>query len=539
MTTVRLNPLDAAWLFTESRATPNHVGGLLQFRLPEGAPTDYMHKMMAEFRGHREFTAPWNRRLKYAFNKNPVPVWIEDRNIDLEYHVRHAALPWPGGERELGELVGRLQSTPLDLSRPPWECTLIEGLEGDRFALFIKMHHSLIDGVSGMKLLQGAMSPDREASRKLPPFWASGLPRARRSGADTPLPTVANALALAVEALRGQVQTVPQLVVAFGRMLKGLGTGDGMIVPFTSPQSVLNGRVREKRRFATQQFPLERLRNLARAAECTLNDVVLAICGGALRRFLDERGDLPARSLTTGIPVSVRPADDEGSGNAITFIIATLGTDIADARERLAAIRESVRHAKEHVQSLPKQAMLQYTVLLMAPTILTLLAGIGGRTRPMFNITISNVPGPDKPLYFRGAELVAIYPASIVTHGQALNITCESYAGAMNFGFTGCHASLPSMQRLAVYAEEALQELEAEIAPKATAAPRSRKAPAKSAAPVAKVARVAKAAKAKVGKSAAGKSPGAKETTVTVTSEPGKTRGAAAAKKSAAPRRKP
>ncbi len=286
MTSVRLNPLDSAWLFTESRATPNHVGGLLQFRLPEGAPKDYMRKMMAEFRGHREFTAPWNRRLKYAFNKNPVPVWIEDRNIDLEYHVRHAALPWPGGERELGELIGRLQSTPLDLSRPPWECTLIEGLEGDRFALFIKMHHSLIDGVSGMKLLQGAMSPDREASRKLPPFWASGLRRSRRSGAEALLPTVANAAALAVEALRGQVQTVPQLVVAFGRMLKGLGTGEGMIVPFTSPQSVLNGRVREKRRFATQQFPMERLRSLAREAECTLNDIVLAICGGALFAWL-------------------------------------------------------------------------------------------------------------------------------------------------------------------------------------------------------------------------------------------------------------
>ncbi len=131
--------------------------------------------------------------------------------------------------------------------------------------------------------------------------------------------------------------------------------------------------------------------------------------------------------------------------------------------ERLAAIKASVRHAKDHVQGLPRQAMLQYTVLLMAPTILTLLTGMGGRTRPMFNITISNVPGPEKPLYFRGAELVAIYPASIVTHGQALNITCESYAGSMNFGFTGCHASLPSMQRLAVYAADALEELEAAV----------------------------------------------------------------------------
>jgi WS/DGAT/MGAT family acyltransferase len=230
--------------------------------------------------------------------------------------------------------------------------------------------------------------------------------------------------------------------------------------------SVLNGRVREKRRFATQQFPMARLRALADAAGCTLNDVVLALCGGSLRRFLLERDSLPRQSLTAGIPVSVRPKDDQGTGNAISFIVATLATDIDDAAERLAEIRTSVRHAKAHVQGLPREAMQQYTVLLMAPTIVTLLGGIGGRTRPMFNITISNVPGPEKTLYFRGARLEAIYPASIVTHGQALNITCQSYAGFMDFGFTGCHASVPSLQKLAVYAAEALDELEAAILPK-------------------------------------------------------------------------
>jgi WS/DGAT/MGAT family acyltransferase len=211
---------------------------------------------------------------------------------------------------------------------------------------------------------------------------------------------------------------------------------------------------------------MERLRALAAAGQGTLNDVVLAVCSGALRRFLLERDALPQQSLTTGIPVSVRPKDDEGGGNAISFIVATLATDIADPAERFRAIRDSVRHAKAHVQALPRAAMLQYTVLLMAPTLVTLLTGIGGRTRPMFNITISNVPGPEKPLYFRGAELVALYPASIVTHGQALNITCQSYAGVMNFGFTGCHSTVPSLQKLAVYASDALEELEATLLPR-------------------------------------------------------------------------
>ena len=467
MTDIRLNPLDAAWIQTETRATPNHVGGLLLFRLPPGAPRDFLRLLMAEFRTRRDFAPPWNRRLKVAFNLNPTPVWTDDEAIDLEYHVRHAALPWPGGERELGELVGRLQSTPIDLTRPPWECTIIEGLDDHRFGVFVKMHHSLIDGVSGMKMLQRAMSTDRARSIAMPPFWATGSGDGQRFGrTGAPQPTVADALAMGAQALSLQVKSVPQLVAAFGKIARRIGVpGEGLMVPFDAPRSVLNGRVREKRRFATQQFAMERLRALAKAGDCTLNDVVLAICAGALRRFLDERGELPAKPLTAGIPVSVRPADDEGTGNAISFIISTLATDLADPAARLRAIRASVRHAKAHVQSLPRQVMLQYTVLLMAPTIVTLLTGLGGRTPPMFNITISNVPGPEKPLYFRGAELLAIYPASIVTHGQALNITCQSYAGTMDFGFTGCHSSLPSLQKLAVYASDALKELEAALLP--------------------------------------------------------------------------
>lgn len=507
MSSSRLNPLDAAWLFTESRATPNHVGGLLQFKLPPHAPQDFMRQLMAEFRSHRSFTAPWNRKLKHAFNYNPVAEWVEDRNIDLEYHVRHSALPWPGGERELGELVGRLQSAPLDLSRPPWECTIIEGLEGGRFALFIKMHHSLIDGISGVKLLQRSMAASVEDSLALPPFWAMGKPASAKvpRGAHTGdlLPTVAHAVTGALEEISVQAKTLPQLVTAFSKMARSaMEGGDGMVVPFDAPQSVLNGRVREKRRFATQRFALERLRAVAQASNCTLNDVVLSICGGALRRFLSERNALPHKPLTAGIPMSVRPQDDEGQGNAISFIISTLGTDIDDPLSRLKAVHKSVQHAKAHVQSLPRQAMMQYTVLLMAPTILTLLTGMGGRTRPMFNITISNVPGPDKPLYFRGAELLATYPASIVSHGQAVNITCQSYAGYMNFGFTGCHSSVPGIQRLAVYTGEELQALEAALLPEVPAGsnvvalsaerkarkPAARKAPAaKKAAPVKKV----------------------------------------------------
>jgi WS/DGAT/MGAT family acyltransferase len=492
----RLNPLDASWLYTESRETPMHVGALLPFKLPQGAPDNFLQRLMADLRAHRRFAPPWNRRLASTFLKNPLPSWVEDDAIDLEAHVRHSALPRPGGERELGELVGRLHSQPLDLSRPPWEFTLIEGLQGGRFAIYVKMHHSLIDGVSAMKLLQRALPNDREKSLKAPPFWAVGLTAGSdaRSGAkpkasrDTTTASYANAAQEAIDALLGQAGTVPQLLLAFGKMLHLTGEPDeNLRMPFGSPGTVLNGRVRAKRRFATQTIPLARIRTLAGAAGCTINDIVLATCGAALRRYLDDLGELPEGPVTAGIPVSVRPKDDESTGNAITFIIATLGTDIADPIERLHAIRASVQAAKSHVQSLPREAMTQYTVALMGPTILALLTGMAGRTRPVFNITISNVPGPDKPLYFRGAELQGTYPASIVTHGQALNITCQSYAGQMDFGVTGCHDNLPHMQRIAVHMIEAFDELEhLVLGPKKKPARKrpARKAPARKKKPV-------------------------------------------------------
>jgi WS/DGAT/MGAT family acyltransferase len=222
---------------------------------------------------------------------------------------------------------------------------------------------------------------------------------------------------------------------------------------------VLNGRVNQARRFATQQYDLAELKNLATKADCSLNDIVLYLCATALRRFLGESDQLPSQPLTAGIPVNVRPADDQSTGNAISFIMANLATDIADPLERLTAIKASTARAKEHLQAMPKSALTQYTMMIMGPYTLQLLTGLGGRARPVFNITISNVPGPDRPLYWNGAKLEATYPVSLIAHGGALNITCLSYAGTLNFGFTGCRDTLPHMQRIAVYTGEALEEL--------------------------------------------------------------------------------
>ncbi len=461
MSTRALNLLDASWLLVESQATPMHVGALMPFSLPDDAPADFVGRIMAEFRAARAVQPPWNRRLRSPKMKGLVPLWTEVDEIDLEHHVRHSALPAPGGERELGQLIARLHSQPLDLTRPPWELELIEGLEGGRFALYAKVHHSLMDGIAGVKLLMRAMAADPAASRHLPPFWAVAPERARKRREPAPA-TVAQIATELLDTVRLQAGSMPDIARAFGSMLGAIRNKDDVLqIPFDTPSSIINGRIRGQRRFATQRLELARIRALAKAADTTLNDVVLALCGAALRRFLLELGELPDKPLTAGIPASVRPIDDDGEGNAITFIISTLGTDIDDPCERLQAIRASTRRAKQHVQSLPRQAMLQYTLLLMAPYMMSLVTGVGGRTRPMFNVTISNVPGPEQPLYFRGARLEATYPVSLVTHGQALNITCQSYAGFLHFGFTGCRDSLPHMQRLAPYTGEALDELEA------------------------------------------------------------------------------
>jgi len=481
MTNHRLNPLDASWLLVESRDTPMHIAGLMPFTPPRDAPPDFLQRLMHDLRGVRRFAAPWNYRLRMPGLNNLLPTWVEEP-VDLEYHVRHSALPRPGGERELGQLVARLHSQPLDLSRPPWEFHLIEGLQGGRFAIYVKMHHSLLDGISGVRLLMRSMSDDPKASLKLPPFWSPAPGRRKaREAAPPQAPSLDAALGTLRDGLAAQWRNAPQLAKAFAAMFSATDEGgEGLKLPFDAPRSALNGRVRGQRRVATQSFEIARLKALAAAAQCTLNDVVLAICGGALRRFLLDDGSLPDKPLTAGVPVSVRPSGDQGTGNAITFIIASMGTDVADPLRRLATVVSSSRRAKEHVQSLPRDAMTQYTMLLMAPSMLSMLTPLGGRVRPMFNVTVSNVPGPDRPLYFRGARLEAVYPISLISHGMALNITCESYAGSLDFAFVGCRDAIPHLQKLAVYSADALTELERAVGAKGRRrSPRAAKSRAK------------------------------------------------------------
>ncbi|MGB1222209.1 MAG: wax ester/triacylglycerol synthase family O-acyltransferase, partial [Alcanivoracaceae bacterium] len=328
------------------------------------------------------------------------PAWRINQDVDLDYHVRHSALPRPGGERELGVLVSRLHSNPLDFSRPLWESHIIEGLENNRFALYTKMHHSMIDGISGMRLLQRVLSDDPTRTN-MPPPWT--VKPQRNTSADR-MPSVRAVSRQFGEALRLQASSASNLASAFSRLIQAGGDEDDQLTaPFEGPNSAINHRVTGQRRFATQQYRLDELKRMAAAVDGSLNDIVLYLCGTALRRFLKEQNSLPDTPLTAGIPVNIRPADDQGTGTAISFMIASLGTNVADPMRRLESIIASTRAAKAHLQSLPRSTLTQYTMLLMSPYILQLVSGLGGRMRPVFNVTISNVPGPQRTLYYEGA----------------------------------------------------------------------------------------------------------------------------------------
>jgi diacylglycerol O-acyltransferase len=461
----RLSPLDAAWLLLESRDTPMHVGGLFEFTPPEDAGPDFVAATFERMQELRTVPEPWNLKLVEApLVGRRLPLMRAERDIDLDYHVRRSALPYPGGQRELGVLVSRLHSHQLDLHRPLWELHLIEGLEGSRFAIYIKMHHALIDGVSGIRLILRTLSPDPQ-ERDTPAFWAVGAgarPPSRQPAADgggSPLERLVGAAVGGAETALGLGRAGVELGLA------SLEEGP-LSAPYTAPGSALGGQLEGQRRFATQQYDLELIRELAAAAECTLNDIVLYLSSAALRRYLGEHGRIPERSLTAGIPVNLREAEDESTGTAIGMLVAELGTDIADPLERIAAIKASTAEAKRHQRELPPAARTPYTLLLNGPYIAGLMAGLRGHAPAPFNVGISNVPGPTEPLYFNGARLDALFPLSLLLHGNALNITCLSYAGTLNFGFTGARDTLPHLQRLAIYMGEALEEITEKLLPK-------------------------------------------------------------------------
>lgn len=451
-----LNPLDRSFLLLESRRTMMHVAGLLLFRLPDDAPQDELRRISDDLHAASDLQPPWGRRLRFpGWLSHPLQAWVDDDPVDLDYHLRRSALPSPGGDRQLEILVSRLHARPIDFHRPPWELHIIEDLRDRRFALYFKMHHALVDGVTGMRMLARSLSSDPDARHT--PLFINQPPPLRAADAAGDMNLIVTG---AVRQARAQIAATRESGRAIRRLMRAARAGEAdLLGPRSAPRSILNGRIGLNRRFAFQQVSLPRVRALTKASGGTVNDIVLALSAAALRRFLAQLDALPQAPLVAMVPVDLRAPDDPGGGNAVAAVLVTLATDLVDPGARLDAIIACTSRTKAMLRSMSRAAILQYSAMLMAPFAAQTLTGISGRLRPPFNIVISNVPGTQQTLYFRRARMQASYPVSIPVHGQALNITCSSYADTLNFGFIGCRDRLPHIQSLSRYIREGVDEL--------------------------------------------------------------------------------
>jgi len=448
-----LSPVDQLFLYLEKRQQPMHVAGLQLFSFPEGAGPKYVSELARSIREYSSPEPPFNQRLTRRFGQYH---WIEDQQFDMDHHFRHEALPKPGRIRELLSLVSAEHSNLLDRERPLWEAHLIEGIRGRQFALYTKVHHSVVDGISAMRMGMRALSPDPD-ERDLPPVWAYKPKKRGRALPSNPVDAVSSLARLTTGASR-QIATVPALAREIYSVTQKAKDDPNFVSIFQAPDTILNQCITGSRRFAAQSYSLDRLKRLSGAFNCTLNDVVLSMCGHALREYLISQNALPDRPLIAMVPMSLRK-DESAGGNQIAMILANLGTHICDPANRLRVVQASVREAKKRFSQMSPEEILNFTALSMAPTGLNLLTGLAPKWRA-FNVIISNVPGPSEPLYWNGARLEGMYPVSIVLDRIALNMTLTSYRGQIEFGLIACRRTLPSMQRLLDYLEQSIRELE-------------------------------------------------------------------------------
>ncbi len=463
-----LNAQDEYFLDTDTHTAPTHIGGLEIYDLPAGAGPGFMQQLFAHLKSCPVRAEPFNYRLVTAEPEapkaggglrlpgaskrkpKPVRMWEKLDHVNVEEHLYLHALPRPGGQRELGELVARLHVNRLDRHRPLWEVHLIEGLEGRRYGVYTKLHHSQFDGKRGMELSKYVRSPDPKA-RDVPPVWAVELPKRVDKGA----------------ARRAKEPSTLETLASWGKAVRSMAAarrnqpGQGVIAPYSAPASILNGPLTARRRLGTQTLSLARLKAIGAAVDggATVNEVLLAVCGGALRRHLLDRDALPREPLIAACPVAMERKDAAASGNAVGQILVSLGTQVPNAKKRLLEVVASSRANKSLMKELGQDAYTSYTHLSMMPQVLTAKTSFGHKVLNA-NLVISNVPGPREPQYVNGAKLESTYTTSLLLAGQALNITVCSFADQLDMGILACPDLCPSPQRIAVYAGEEVAVLE-------------------------------------------------------------------------------
>jgi diacylglycerol O-acyltransferase len=462
----RLSGLDASFLYLESGAQLMHVCGLIVVD-PATIPGGYDFGSFKKELSRRVADVPmFNRKLKTVPGGIDFPLWVVDEEFDIDRHVHRLAVPAPGGERELSEVAGHLAGIPLDRSRPLWEMHVIEGLADGRIAVFSKMHHASVDGVSGSNMISYLCSLEPDA----PPLDSADTPGAlvqQRVPSDWELfgRGVASTVAKPWQFARLMAPTVRTLTATISRARQGTA----MAAPLTAPRTSFNGTITGHRSIAFTDISLDDIKAIKNAVPgATVNDVVLALSGGALRRYLEERGELPDSSLLASVPVSVHGESKRSGRNKVSSMFCRLGTDVEDPRERITQMSVANANAKEHHKAVPADTLQEWAEFA-APRTFGLAVRmvsdlrLAERAPVIHNLVISNVPGPPVPLYFMGARIDALYPLGPIFHGAGLNITVMSNNGEMHIGAIACSELMPRVWDLVDAFPDELKAMKAAV----------------------------------------------------------------------------
>ncbi|GAA4358624.1 wax ester/triacylglycerol synthase family O-acyltransferase [Variovorax defluvii] len=454
-----LSGMDASFLHLETPEQPMHVGSLQLIDLPPGYAGDFAEDAKKYLSGRLHLASVFVRKLAMMPFDLANPVWVDDDDLDLDHHIHHVIMPRPGTMVQLERLVGRLHSSLLDRSRPLWEIHIIEGLQTGQVALYCKMHHAAIDGQAGVAVAKALFDISQTPAPVKPPRATRRAESSQLGMAELATAALSNTVQQYVKL----IQSIPATAKAIGNVLgswsQAAGQRGGFELPKslrTAPRTPLNVSITNQRAFAARSVPLGEVKQMSRATDTSLNDIVLAICAGALKRYLADYGCKPDKPLVAGVPVSLREQGNTDFNNQVSVMLVSLATDIADPLERLAAIHESSSEGKKLSGNL-KAAIPTDFPSLGVPSLVSGLASLYGRSGladklpPAANVAISNVPGPSFALYFAGAKVAAYFPVSIPGHGMALNMTVQSYNGALEFGLTACRRAVPDVADLGDY----------------------------------------------------------------------------------------